>query len=194
MENPKPDPQNRPEAGLFRGRYSGRDSLWGGGLERAKGFEPSTPTLATSITREKEISRVLSQAGSNQPTWVNDRLAALLGSASGGSTVGLHSRTRRSPCSWAQRYHRGYRNRRWRPSGDGPGALPRFLVVGDAGEPATQFDRSRKFTILLIDSADRGGIGFGDNEHGSESGPAGRRREEPYESLPDFRQLTKPTG
>jgi len=41
MENPKPIPQNRPEAGLFRGRYSGRDSLSEGRLEQKRGFEPS---------------------------------------------------------------------------------------------------------------------------------------------------------
>ncbi len=78
----------------------------------------------------------------------------------------MHSRTRTPPCPWAQRYHHSRRGRRWRPSGDAPGALPRLLVVGDAGEPAAQFNRGRKFTILLIGGADRGGIGFGDNKHG----------------------------
>jgi hypothetical protein len=34
MKNPKTVPQNRPEAGLFHGRHSGRDSLWGGRLEQ----------------------------------------------------------------------------------------------------------------------------------------------------------------
>jgi hypothetical protein len=34
LENPKPVPQNRPEAGLFTGSKFGRDSLWGRRLEQ----------------------------------------------------------------------------------------------------------------------------------------------------------------
>jgi hypothetical protein len=45
--NPKPDAQNRPEPRLFRGPNSGGECLARDCLERAKGFEPSTPTLAT---------------------------------------------------------------------------------------------------------------------------------------------------
>jgi TnpA family transposase len=44
------------------------------------------------------------------------------------------------------------------------------LVVGDAGEPAAQFDRGRQLAIPLIGGADRGCIGFGDDEHGWEDG------------------------
>ena len=149
---------------------------------------------AGTITRDNIHSRVLFRTVSDQPTWINDGLTALLGSARGCSAVGLHSRTRTSPCAWAQRYHLGRRDRRWRPSGDAPGALTRLLVVGDAGKPAAQFDRGRKFTVLLIGGADRSGIGFGDNEHGPENGPAGRGRQAPCESLPDSSHLTKLTG
>ena len=98
------------------------------------------------------------------------------------SAVGIHSRTRPPPGPWTQRYHHGRRNRRWRPSGDASGALPRLLVVGDAGEPATQFNRGREFTILLIGGADRGGIGFSDNKHGPENGGVGRGRQASCES------------
>jgi hypothetical protein len=66
--------------------------------------------------------------------------------------------------------HSGCRRRPWLPPGDIPGALPRLLVVDDAGEAAAQFDGGRQFAVLLIDGADRGGIGFGDNEHGGEDG------------------------
>jgi hypothetical protein len=34
LKNPKPDPQNRAELGLFHARHSGRDSLWEGRLEQ----------------------------------------------------------------------------------------------------------------------------------------------------------------
>ncbi len=59
------------------------------------------------------------------------------------------------------------RRRRWQrcPAGDGPDARPRILIVGDPGEPTAQLDRRRQFTVSLIDGADCGGIGFGDDEH-----------------------------
>jgi hypothetical protein len=41
----------------------------------------------------------------------------------------------------------------------------RFLVVDDAREQPTQLDGGRQFALLLIDGADRGGIGLGDHEH-----------------------------
>ena len=63
---------------------------------------------------------------------------------------------------------RGRRQRR--PAGDGPDAGPRILVVGDSGEPTAQLDRCRQFTVLLIDGADCGCIGFGDDEHDGKDG------------------------
>ena len=47
----------------------------------------------------------------------------------------------------------------------GPGALPRLRVVGDAGEPPAQLDRSRELATLLIDGADLSGFCLGDDEH-----------------------------
>ena len=43
---PKPDAQKPAAVGLFGGVENGGESLVPSGLERAKGFEPSTPTLA----------------------------------------------------------------------------------------------------------------------------------------------------
>jgi hypothetical protein len=52
-----------------------------------------------------------------------------------------------------------------RPPGDAPGACPRLRVVGDPREPPAQLDSSRQLSLLVEDSADRGSIGLGDNEH-----------------------------
>src|SRR4051794_23468502 len=76
----------------------------------------------------------------------------------------------RPPLAGAQRRYRGRRDRPRRPACDGPGALPRLLVVDDAGEPAAHLDGGRQLALLLIDGADRGGIGFGDDEHGGVDG------------------------
>jgi hypothetical protein len=51
------------------------------------------------------------------------------------------------------------------PAGDGPGALPRLHVVGDARKHPAQLDRSRELAALLIDGADRSLIRLGDDEH-----------------------------
>ena len=64
----------------------------------------------------------------------------------------------RPPLAGAQRYNRGRRDRPRRPACDGPGALPRLLVVDDAGEPAADLDGGRQLALLLIDGADRGGM------------------------------------
>ena len=43
---------------------------------------------------------------------------------------------------------------------------PRLRIVSDARESATHLDRGRQLALLIKDSADRGSIGFGDEEHG----------------------------
>ncbi len=55
-----------------------------------------------------------------------------------------------------------------RPPGDRACTAPGVLVVRDAGEQPAHFDRSRQLAVLLIDGANRGGIGFGDDKHGGE--------------------------
>src|SRR3954453_21509629 len=89
-----------------------------------------------------------------------------------GETASLKPETvaLRPPLAGAQRRYRGRRDRPRRPACDGPGALPRLLVVDDAGEPAADLDGGRQLALLLIDGADRGGIGFGDDEHGGVEG------------------------
>jgi hypothetical protein len=59
-----------------------------------------------------------------------------------------------------------------RPPSDGPGALRRLPVVGNAREQAPQLDGGRQLAVLIEDGADRGGIGFGDDEHGGRMGGA----------------------
>src|SRR5208283_6114920 len=68
---------------------------------------------------------------------------------------------------------RGHRVRRsWRrlPPGDGPGACPRLGVVGDPLKPPAQLDGGRQLALLIEDSADRIGVGLGDNEHPNSMG------------------------
>ena len=69
-----------------------------------------------------------------------------------------------------------HRQRQRLPAGDGPGALPRLRVVGDAGEPPAQLDRSRELAALLVDGADRSGIRLGDDEHRWSMGRRGGRQ------------------
>jgi hypothetical protein len=69
------------------------------------------------------------------------------------------------------------RHRRQRlPPGDAANTRPRLRVVGDAEEPSAQFDRSRQFALLLIDGADRGGIGFCHEKHGHQHNSRGMGR------------------
>jgi hypothetical protein len=58
------------------------------------------------------------------------------------------------------------RTRRQRlPTGDDARALSCLHVVRDAGEQPAQLDCGRQLPLLLECSADRGGFGFGDDEH-----------------------------
>jgi hypothetical protein len=50
------------------------------------------------------------------------------------------------------------------PARDRPRALPRLHIV-DAREQLAQLDGSREFAALLVGSADRGSLRFGDDEH-----------------------------
>src|ERR1700751_4200729 len=62
----------------------------------------------------------------------------------------------------------GYRARwRWSrlPSDDRPDVCPCRRVVGDPVKPPAQLDCRRQLALLLADSADRGGVGLGDDEH-----------------------------
>ena len=52
------------------------------------------------------------------------------------------------------------------PPGDGPSMLPRLRIASDAWEASSHLDRGRQAPLFLEDGADRGGIGFGDEEHG----------------------------
>jgi hypothetical protein len=61
--------------------------------------------------------------------------------------------------------HRARLDWQRRPPGDAPGTHSRLRVVGDPREPPAQLDSSRQFSVLVEDSADRGSIGLGDNEH-----------------------------
>ena len=71
--------------------------------------------------------------------------------------------TRRPQWPWPFRHplHRPQRL----PAGDGAGALPRLLVVGDAGEQPPQLDRGRELAMLLEGGADRSGLSLTDDEH-----------------------------
>jgi hypothetical protein len=51
------------------------------------------------------------------------------------------------------------------PPSDSLGAGTGLCIVGDLGKSAAQFDRSRQLALLIEDSADRGGIRLGDDEH-----------------------------
>jgi len=53
---PKPDARMPAAVGLFGGPENGGESLVWSGLERAKGFEPSTPTLARFSSDREGIS------------------------------------------------------------------------------------------------------------------------------------------
>ena len=64
-----------------------------------------------------------------------------------------------------QRGHRARRSRQRLPPGDGPGACPCLRVVGDSLKPPAQLDGGRQLALLIEDSADRVGVGLGDNEH-----------------------------
>jgi hypothetical protein len=85
--------------------------------------------------------------------------------------LSLRARRPLSGCASAAGMQPGYRLRQRRddrlPSGNRPGAFLSPGVVGDAGEPAAQFDSSRQLALLIKDSADCGGISFGDDEHGT---------------------------
>jgi hypothetical protein len=61
--------------------------------------------------------------------------------------------------------HRSRLDWQRRPPGDAPRTLPRLRVVCDPREPSAQLDSSRQLSVLVKDSADRGSIGLGDNEH-----------------------------
>ena len=61
--------------------------------------------------------------------------------------------------------HRAQLDWQRRPPGDAPSVCPRLRVVGDPREPPAQLDSSRQLSVLVEDSADRGSIGLGDNEH-----------------------------
>jgi hypothetical protein len=61
--------------------------------------------------------------------------------------------------------HRAQLDWQRRPPGDTPSVCPRLRVVGDSREPPAQLDSSRQLSVLVKDSADRGSIGLGDNEH-----------------------------
>ena len=45
------------------------------------------------------------------------------------------------------------------------GRKPRFRVVNDPRKPPAQLNSSRQLSLLIEGGADRGGIGFGDDEH-----------------------------
>jgi hypothetical protein len=74
--------------------------------------------------------------------------------------VELRARRRRT-----QPNHLRWYRRQWLPPGDRPDMLPGFGVVSDATKPPAQLDGGRQLTLLFIDSADRGGVGFGYEEH-----------------------------
>jgi hypothetical protein len=61
--------------------------------------------------------------------------------------------------------HRSHRCGQWLPPGDAPGTGARLCVVGDAREPAAQLDGGRQLSLLIEHGADRGSIGFVDDEH-----------------------------
>jgi hypothetical protein len=65
-----------------------------------------------------------------------------------------------------QRRHWGGRLLRRLPPSNGPGVRARVGVVTNAWEPPPHLDGGRQFAFLLEDGADRGGIGFGDDERG----------------------------
>jgi hypothetical protein len=54
----------------------------------------------------------------------------------------------------------------WLPPDDGSDAGARRLVGGNAFEEAAQFDSCCQLAALLVGGMDRGGLGFGDHEHG----------------------------
>ena len=51
------------------------------------------------------------------------------------------------------------------PCRDGPSELPCAYVVGDAWKPSAQLDRGRELPTFVEGSADRRGVGIGDDEH-----------------------------
>jgi hypothetical protein len=53
----------------------------------------------------------------------------------------------------------------WPPAGNDHGALTRLGIIGDAREKPAQLDGGRELTALLEGGSDRGGFGFGYNEH-----------------------------
>jgi hypothetical protein len=88
---------------------------------------------------------------------------------SGASSVGMRRR-RRTEAGLAflvrtQPCHRAWLDWQRRPPGDAPSTFPRLGVVGNPREPSAQLDSSRQLSFLSEDSANCGGIGFGDNEH-----------------------------
>ena len=66
--------------------------------------------------------------------------------------------------------HRAQRDGQGFPAGDGPGAGAGLRGVCDGGEQPAQFDRGRELAALLVDGADRGGLGLGDDEHAGRMG------------------------
>jgi hypothetical protein len=51
------------------------------------------------------------------------------------------------------------------PASNDPGAFPSLRIVGHAGEQSAQLDCGRQLAATIEGGADRGGVGFGDNEH-----------------------------
>ena len=85
------------------------------------------------------------------------------------------------------------RRRLWQrqPADDGPRTLPRSGVVDDARKPPAQLDGGGQLAVTLEYLTDRGGIGFGDDEHlpmMTARGTVGKRRECNPDS-PDSRRL-----
>jgi hypothetical protein len=67
------------------------------------------------------------------------------------------------------------------PAGDRPHAQPGILVVHDPSEVPSQFHHGCKLAALLVSGSDRGGVGFGDDEHQRSMGQlGGEQQAEPH--------------
>jgi hypothetical protein len=79
------------------------------------------------------------------------------------------------------------RTRRQRlPSSYHARALSRLHVIRDAGEQPAQLDGGRQLPLLLECGADRGGFGFGDDEHPRSMGDRGRDRQAVRYAVDEF--------
>jgi hypothetical protein len=57
--------------------------------------------------------------------------------------------------------------------------LPRFFIVGDAGEPAPHLDSGSQFALALKGSTNSLSIGFGYDEHSGQDGDGRGARSTP---------------